>query len=537
MNADPVPFAPVPGWPRGVSRALCCGLLGLVASMSGLLWPQWRDNPDLAHGFVAPLFFLLLISESRRRGPWRWLPNSQGLTVGVTAAVVLGFALFALAGLVAASLAWSHALVLFLLAIALSSFLLAGLLILAEANVRVLPFNWVSLTAIFLWVLVTPLPPGTYTRLTLALQSGVTASVMGTLHLLGIAARQHGNVIELARTTVGVEDACSGIRSLLSCLFVGFFLAAWLGREPKRRWALIVSAPLLALAMNFLRSIILTLLANSGVAIGGAWHDVTGYAILGVTTAVLLGLALHWEISTPSAPPAPDPSSRGRSPRLPLVIFATGFVATIALAGFYFANARPPLKLGRAGPDLTTFLPSKFAGWDVAPAHDLAPFADILGTKNLLERTYVRSAGNGRFHQFSVYIAYWAPGQASVSRVAIHTPDACWPGAGWTVQSAGATRQNLLSPALKTVAAEQRLFKNSEGLAQHVWFWHVYDGRVIDYRETYALSALVKTALQYGFRRQGEQFFVRFASDQAWGQLAQEPLVREILAQLSAGGL
>jgi hypothetical protein len=48
---------------------------------------------------------------------------------------------------------------------------------------------------------------------------------------------------------------------------------------------------------------------------------------------------------------------------------------------------------------------------------------------------------------------------------------------------------------------------------------------------------LVKTALQYGFRRQGEQFFIRFSSDQAWGELAQEPLVREILAQLSANGL
>jgi hypothetical protein len=78
MNAHPVPLAPVPGWPRGVIGALSCGLLGLVASMSGLLWPQWRDNPDLAHGFVAPLIFLVLIGESRRRGPWRWLPNSQG---------------------------------------------------------------------------------------------------------------------------------------------------------------------------------------------------------------------------------------------------------------------------------------------------------------------------------------------------------------------------------------------------------------------------------------------------------------------------
>lgn len=35
-----------------------------------------------------------------------------------------------------------------------------------------------SLTAIFLWLLVTPLPEGTYARLTLGLQSWVTGSVL-----------------------------------------------------------------------------------------------------------------------------------------------------------------------------------------------------------------------------------------------------------------------------------------------------------------------------------------------------------------------
>ena len=537
MNASPVPRAPMRGWPRGMIGALGLVLLGLVASFTGLLWPQWRDNPDLAHGFAAPLVFLLLITESRRRGPWRWLASCQWLTVGLVAAMGLGIALFALAGLVAASLAWSHALVLFLLASALSCFLWGGLLILAEVNVRVLPINWSSLTAILLWVLVTPLPNGTYTRVTLALQSGVTASVMGTLHLLGIAARQHGNVIELARTTVGVADACSGIRSLLSCLFVGFFLAAWQVREPKRRWALIVIAPLLALVMNFIRSLILTLLANSGTAIGGTWHDATGYAILGVTTILLIWLAQRWESKEPSQAPALESTGLRNPPRLALVIFWIGLGASSVLAVFYGANSRPPVKSGNARPDLKALLPSKFVGWETAPANELYQFADILGTKQLLERTYVRSIGNGRFHEFSVYVAYWEPGQASVSRVAAHTPDACWPGAGWDVQPVMARPQISLLPKLKTVTAEQRIFKNSEGVAQNVWFWHVYDGQVIDYRDPYSLTALVKTALQYGFRRQGEQFFVRLASDQTWSELAQEPLVREILARFSAAGL
>ena len=40
-------------------------LLGVLAVGVGLacwlLWPEWRQNPDLSHGFFAPLIFLLLV--------------------------------------------------------------------------------------------------------------------------------------------------------------------------------------------------------------------------------------------------------------------------------------------------------------------------------------------------------------------------------------------------------------------------------------------------------------------------------------------
>jgi hypothetical protein len=79
----------------------------------------------------------------------------------------------------------------------------------------------------------------------LGLQQWVTGGVLQALHLLGVPARQHGNVIELATTTVGVEEACSGIRSLISCVFAGFFFAGWLVRRPLGRLCLILAAPLL----------------------------------------------------------------------------------------------------------------------------------------------------------------------------------------------------------------------------------------------------------------------------------------------------
>ncbi|MBI2497404.1 MAG: exosortase/archaeosortase family protein, partial [Opitutae bacterium] len=158
----------------------------------------------------------------------------------------------------------------------------------------------------------------------------MTGSVLQTLHLFGVPARQHGNIIELAVTSVGVEEACSGVRSLLSCVYAGFFFAAWQVRRPGGRLLLIVTAPLLALGMNFLRSLTLTLLANSGREIAGFWHDATGFAILGVTALVLAGLALLLETGPAGAAPPGIAPPAGAPPQWPLRVFWTSLAATLA---------------------------------------------------------------------------------------------------------------------------------------------------------------------------------------------------------------
>ena len=518
------------------THAICAVLLGLVTVYCVWVWPEWRTNPDLSHGFFAPFIFLLLAWESRHHGTPRWLAAGRGLALGLGGVLGLGFILFALAGLLAASLAWSHALILFLLAGALCCFLTGGLLLLADERVRFMPFNWISLTAIFLWILVAPLPHGTYARLTLGLQGWVTGSVLHTLHLLGIPARQHGNIIELARTTVGVAEACSGIRSLLSCVYAGFFFAAWQIRRPAGRLVLIIAAPLLALGMNFLRSLTLTLLANAGQEIAGFWHDATGFAILAVTALLLALLAMLLE----SKPLAPAPVSAPPDLAPPAGLrrwFFASLAATAALALFFAASSRPAARAGRPAPDLIPLLPASTPGWQVITPNDLYQFADILQTSHLIERTYVRKTSDTDFIQFTVYIAYWSAGQASVSRVASHTPDACWPGAGWTPRPLIDAQQTPGLPGRKIATGEHRLFQNDSGYRQNVWFWHILDGRVLNYRDPYSVPALLKIALQYGFRRQGDQFFIRISSNKPWRTLADEPLVDEIMTHLATLGL
>jgi len=208
---------PAPPGPRmslsPLARINLALLAVLAAAFSMLLWPQWRHNPELSHGLFMPLIFLLLLHESRTAGPARFLPARGATTVALAGLLATGLAALATGGLFTAVLDWSHALVGFTLAFALVLILLAGLLVFASKPVRLVPFNWISFTAIFVWLLCAPIPPGTYMHLTLSLQLWVTRSVLATLHLFGIAAIRDGNLIELAGSTVGVEEACSGVRS------------------------------------------------------------------------------------------------------------------------------------------------------------------------------------------------------------------------------------------------------------------------------------------------------------------------------------
>ncbi len=531
-------FSPGPdARPRGAILAIIATLVATTAAYCFQLWPEWRHNPDLSHGFFAPLIFALLIHESRKQGPWRWLPDGRWSHAALASVLGAGVTILALAGLFAATLAWSHAVVLFLLAVALGCLLGGGLLLLAGERVRLVPFNWISITAVLLWLLVAPIPDGTYARLTLSLQNWVTSNVMNVLHLIGVPARQHGNVIELARTTVGVEEACSGVRSLISCIYAGFFFAAWQVRRPLRRLVLIVVAPLLALGMNLLRSLGLTLLANDGVDITGFWHDATGFAILGLTAAALAGLAILLESKEENSSPVPAPvaGAIGRSSQL---IFWCGATMAFALGVFFFAHSRDQSDETADVPDLAKLLPATANGWKVTEPSDLYQFTGILQTTHLMERTYLRADADGQPVQITVYVAYWPAGQTSVSRVALHTPDACWPGSGWTSQTTGdERRQSLVLQNLQLAPAEYRLFRTDRGFAQHVWFWHVFDGRVIDHRDPHSIPTLLRIALQYGFKRQGSQYFVRLSSNRPWSDLANEPLMIDILTGLARTGL
>lgn len=521
-----------------ISELTVIVLAGLfTAALCMKLLPEWRENPDLSHGFFAPVMFWLLIQEGRRR-PERYLTDNLWLRVIRTGALVGGLACVAISGLYAAAVEWGHTLVGFTLAFALSGLLLAALLWLSTARVRVLPFNWSTFVAVALWPMCAALPPGTYARLTLQLQSWVTHIVLDSLHLLGIAASTSGNIIQLAHTSVGVEEACSGVRSLLSCIVAAVFFSATLVRRPSARVLLILLAPLLAFVMNIIRSLGLTLLANAGVNITGAIHDFTGYAILGVTAVMLGALALSLGkagAASPAVLPPPPPPARISQPWAIL----SGYALTCVLLVFFVVNTRPPSPTPRPIPDLAAMLPTSPPGWDLVRTDDLYQFTSILETEHLAQRTYVRrriDSEDGSPLQITVYIAYWSPGQAPVSLVAAHTPDACWPAGGWTQHAVPPPSSPFKIGRRPLPLPETRAFTYTDRL-QNVWYWHLYDGRSITQGDPRSAVTLLKLAWHYGFRTAGEQLFVRISSNRPWPEIQNDPLLVGIVGQLRPYGL
>ncbi len=547
MSTSIAPCRPWNETPRllrslGPAAWLVPGLaLLLLGAWLRLIVPEWSANPDLSHGFFAPVLFAVLVHESRRRGPLRWVPVS-GLWI-CTCLLALGLSclLLLVSSLYAAAIDWSHTLVLFLLGIAFSGGLGALLLAAATPEARLVPFNWVAFVALLLWGLCLPLPPGTYNQLTFTLQLWVSERVLGALHLLGIPAIQNGNIIELANTSVGVEEACSGVRSLLSCTFAGFFFSAAFVRRSISRVLLIGLAPLLAIGMNFLRSLLLTLLANRGVDISGFWHDATGFAILGVTALLLGLLALLLEkmedLPAAEAPVAPSPAEPPpRSLRRILPLYYAGYGSAVACVAFFALLTRPAAPSDQPVPDVHSFMPADPAGWHVGTSNDLYRFADILETEHLGQRIYLKQDDTGEFVQVTLYIAYWSPGQAAVSTVATHTPDACWPGAGWTPQPVTETTTRLQLPDRELHLAEYRLF-NNQRIPQHVWFWHSYDRRVIREFDPRRPLEVVANVIEHGVRSDGEQMFVRLSSNRPWEEIRDEPLLQEIFDRLRPYGI
>jgi exosortase len=141
---------------------------------------------------------------------------------------------------------------------------------------------------VFMFVAV-PLPGFLWSPVVNTLREGITTLDVGTLKLLGIPAMQQANVIQLPDCMVGVDEACSGVRSLQSSIMAALFIGDLVFRRTSSRVLFLGAGIALALAGNFLRSLYLSLVAyRHGIDALHRVHDTAGWSILAFSAIGLI---------------------------------------------------------------------------------------------------------------------------------------------------------------------------------------------------------------------------------------------------------
>src|SRR4051794_20327767 len=279
----------VSSWPTTESR-FSPGALTLVALT--VIWlevvrhlqSEWSYNVQYAYGWSVPFLVAYMIW---RRWPSRPepLPGARRRVAGLL--LVSGTLLLLAIRFVAEAnpdwrfLSWTFALT----AVALSF----TILYLGAGKSWVRHFSF----PILFFLVAVPWPTGLEQWVTQNLMHAVTAINVFGLNLLGIPALQRGNVIEVASGLIGIEEACSGVRSLQATLMISLFLGELYSFKAPHRILLVLLGALLAFFCNLVRTAILVWVgAHQGVAAIHGWHDPAGFAILLVCLAGLWLLAL-----------------------------------------------------------------------------------------------------------------------------------------------------------------------------------------------------------------------------------------------------
>jgi len=396
----------------------------LVFAVVGGLWMLtwwrqhfvWSNVPEYQFGWVVPVLTVFLLGER-----WQNRPPPGGSPPHLVwgSLVVIGSGLLTFARLCLEPFPqWPGMLWLFTLSALAISLGIAG---------AIGGRGWIRHFAFpFCFALVAlPWPEVVRQPLVARLTPAITATAANLVNELGHPAMVRGNVIEVSSGLVGVEEACSGIRSLQSLVMIALFLGEYGRFSGRRRWALVAVGIALAIAANFLRtSFLVWEAARHGAAAIAQWHDSAGYATVGLAIGGLALIAWRWSqaqqrLVSPPLAPAPDAIRR-----LPLGLL--GLVATLLIAGelgtrWWYRRPDP----GRA----------HAAGWTVEFPREQPGFHPLQISKEALAMLGCDQAAGGFWNaadgaKRGGYFLRWQQGQTAQYAVLLHNPKVCFPMSG-----------------------------------------------------------------------------------------------------------
>jgi exosortase/archaeosortase family protein len=223
---------------------------------------------------------------------------------------------------------------------------------------------------------------------------------------------------------VGINEACSGIRSLQSGLMLSLFLGEMYRLSALRRSILVAASLLCVLLANVARTTFLTWeAANQGLKRMEAWHDTAGLLVMIIVLPSLFALA-HWfrpKVAEPTVPPSgilpvlpPFPRWGGISVLIWIVL---SFGVTEA---WYRSHERQLISSQR---------------WSVAwPAQNPGFRKTVVPEESLaILRCSQSDAAAWKDEdddQWSAFFLRWNAGKNSAQLAKGHRPDICFPAAG-----------------------------------------------------------------------------------------------------------
>jgi exosortase len=405
-----------------------------------ILWSDWIIDPQYTYGSLVPLLVIGLLFKR-----WEDRPEPSPLTPVMRKALMLpligaAILLMAVIPMAEANPDWRP-----LGAVASLSAVVLTLCLLTLVG----GMSWLRHFAfpICFFLIATPWPRNFEQDVMSPLMMMNTGATLEILHWAGFEALSQGNLIVLPTGILGIEEACSGIRSLQSALMVSLFFGEIFRLSSRRRLILLGVALLAALAGNICRNALLSLIASSeGMAAVAAWHDRAGLLVFVISFGAVLGCAWVMKRGMPQRDMKRSADSSalefpGAAVITVLILLASPLVLTESWFGSHERDGITPWS------------------WNLQERQGVkgiyaVPIAST--TRRMLfypegfsERWLAEDGAQGQVFYFQ-----WPPGRTAVQAVTMHNPEVC-------LSSIGITLTAPLSPLSVKLGTEQVTFNSS----------------------------------------------------------------------------
>src|SRR3954467_9932917 len=274
--------------------------------MLGALWficfrhlsAEWSYNEQYSYGWFVPFFALYLFwlrwedrpqpypaPEARRsnQAPGR---NSLGIATVIASTIAIGALLLLLpVRLIEIAnpdwrpVSWVHTLA----AVAITLCVVWSIGGMPWLRHFAFPIVFVLVSVPWLSAIEAPIVQG--------LMPTLASIATEVLSLFGIPAEVQGNLVRINGGVVGVNEACSGVRSLQTSIMIGLLFGELKRLRAMQRVLLLVGAIAIAFIANCGRALFLVWIAAShGLTAVEKWHDTAGYTIVGLVFLGCLGI-------------------------------------------------------------------------------------------------------------------------------------------------------------------------------------------------------------------------------------------------------